>query len=121
MPETSTAVLVVTEEKGIFVCEFASSKILDETNIKQIGDKLSGLIDGREYPKVLLDFTNVDHLSSAALGMLINANNRLLHRNGQLRLCKIRPQIMEVFAITKLNKLFKIFATREEARESFTL
>jgi len=120
MSETSTAALDVNEEKGIFVCEFTSSKILDETNIKQIGDRLGGLIDGREYPKILLDFTNVDHLSSAALGMLINANNRLLQRNGQLRLCKIRPQIMEVFAITKLNKLFRIYATREEARESFT-
>ena len=119
MAETSTAALVVTEEKGIYVCEFTSSRILDESNIKQIGDTLGGLIDGREYPNILLDFTNVDHLSSAALGMLINANNRLLQRNGKLRLCKIRPQIMEVFAITKLNKLFKIFATREEARESF--
>ena len=86
MPETSTPALVVTEQKGICICEFTSSKILDESNIKEIGDTLGVLIDGREYPKVLLDFTSVEHLSSAALGMLINANNRLRQRNGQLRL-----------------------------------
>lgn len=120
MPETSTRALVVNEQKGINICEFTSSKILDETNIKEIGDVLGALIEKREYPKILLDFTNVDHLSSAALGMLINANNRLRQRNGQLRLCKIRPQILEVFAITKLNKLFRILTTRDEALESFT-
>ena len=120
MPETSTPALVKHELKGIYVCEFTSSKILDETNIKEIGDTLASLIDGRDYPKILLDFTNVDHLSSAALGMLINANNRLRQKNGQLRLCKIRPQILEVFAITKLNKLFRILSTRDEALESFT-
>lgn len=120
MPETSTPPLLVNEQKGIYVCEFTTSRILDESNIKEIGDTLGRLIDGREYPKILLDFTNVDHLSSAALGMLINANNRLRLRNGQLRLCKIRPQILEVFAITKLNKLFRILTTREEAFESFT-
>ena len=120
MPETSTPALVVSEQKGIYVCEFTSSKILDESNIKEIGDTIGGLIDGREYPKVLLDFSNVDHLSSAALGMLINANNRIRQKNGQLRLSNIRAAILEVFAITKLNKLFRILSTRDEALASFT-
>jgi anti-sigma B factor antagonist len=36
---------------------------------------------------------------------------------GSLRLCSIRPEIYEVFAITKLNKLFKIFEDQEKALE----
>jgi len=119
MPETSTPVLIVNEKKGIHVCEFTSSRILDESNIAEIGDTLIRLVNGRQNPSILLDFSQVDHLSSAALGMLINVNNRLRQQNGKLRLCRIRPQILEVFAITKLNKLFRILATREEAFESF--
>lgn len=120
MPQITTPSLVIDEQKGIYVCEFTSSRILDETNIKEIGDALSKLIEARESPRILLDFLNVDHLSSAALGMLINVNNRVKQRKGQLRLCKIRPQILEVFAITKLNRLFKILPTREDAMQSFT-
>jgi anti-sigma B factor antagonist len=67
-----------------------------------------------------VDFASVDHLSSAALGMLINVNNRVKQRNGQLRLTNIKPQIFEVFVITKLNKLFRIYPTRTEAMASFT-
>jgi len=118
MPEVSQSV-AVSQQEGVWLCEFTSSRILDESNIKEIGDVLSQLIDGEAQPKLLLDFSQVDHLSSAALGMLINANNRIRLRSGQLRLACIRPQILEVFAITKLNKLFRILPTRQEAMASF--
>ena len=112
--------LSVTQEKTVRIVEFTNSKILDEQNIKEIGDTLGALIGETEYPKILIDFASVDHLSSAALGMLINVNNKVKQRNGQLRLTNIKPQIFEVFVITKLNKLFRIYPTRTEAMASFT-
>ena len=69
--------------------------------------------------RLAISFSNVDHLSSAALGALININNRVRQKNGELRLTNIKPQILEVFIITKLNKLFRIFPTRAEALASF--
>jgi anti-sigma B factor antagonist len=119
MSEQTPPVSVI-QEKDVRVVEFTSAKILDEANISEIGATLNVLIDEVTSPKLLLDFTNVDHLSSAALGMLINANNRIKQRNGQLRLTNIKPQIFEVFVITKLNKLFRILPTREEALKSYT-
>ena len=110
----------VTHQKDIRIVEFTNNKILDEANIAEIGQTLNAMIDEVAQPKLLLDFSNVDHLSSAALGTLINANNRIKQRNGQLRLASIKPQIYEVFVITKLNKLFRIFPTRADAIASFT-
>jgi anti-sigma B factor antagonist len=110
----------VTEQKDIRIVEFTNNKILDEANIAEIGSTINAMIDERDNPKLLLDFSNVDHLSSAALGMLINVNNRIKQKNGQLRLASIKPQIYEVFVITKLNKLFQILPSRGEALASFT-
>src|SRR5438309_1694165 len=112
--------LSVSQDKDVRLVEFTNSKILDEANITEIGATLNALIDEAASPKILLDFHSVDHLSSAALGMLINVNNRIKQRNGQLRLASIKPQIFEVFVITKLNKLFRILPTRAEALTSFT-
>lgn len=112
--------LAVTEHKDVRIVEFTHSKILDEANIKEIGDGLNALVDERPNPKLLLDFVTVDHLSSAALGMLINVNKRVKEQNGQLRLANIKPQIFEVFLITKLNKMFRITNTRAEGLASFT-
>src|SRR3954466_832031 len=118
MAESIPSVSVSTH-KDIRVVAFTNNKILDEANIAEIGQRISSLVDERENPKILLDFSNVDHLSSAALGMLINANNKIKQKNGQLRLASIKPQIFEVFVITKLNKLFKILPARQEAIASF--
>jgi anti-sigma B factor antagonist len=118
MPDASQR-LHVTDHKDVKVIDFVDSKILDEANIAEIGQHLKGLVEARERPKILLDFNNVDHLSSAALGMLINVNNRVKEQNGQLRLAGIKPQIMEVFEITKLNKLFRILPNRTEALSSY--
>jgi anti-sigma B factor antagonist len=119
MAETIPSVSVVVQ-KDIRIVEFTNNKILDEGNIAEIGTTLLALIEESPKPKLLLDFANVDHLSSAALGMLINVNNKIKQRNGQLRLTNIKPQIFEVFVITKLNKLFKILPTRTEALANFS-
>lgn len=119
MSDQSPPVSVV-QNKDIRIVEFTSAKILDEANITEIGATLNSMVDEGDNPKLLLDFANVDHLSSAALGMLINANNRIKQKNGQLRLANIKPQILEVFVITKLNKLFRILPDRAEALKSFT-
>jgi anti-sigma B factor antagonist len=111
--------LSVIQNKDIRIVEFTSAKILDEANITEIGATLNAMIDETDSPRLLLDFANVDHLSSAALGMLININNRVRQKNGQLRLTNIKPQILEVFVITKLNKLFRILPDRAEALKSF--
>jgi anti-sigma B factor antagonist len=112
--------LHVTDHKDVKVVSFIENKILDEANIAEIGQGLGSLIENRHRPKILLDFQNVDHLSSAALGMLINVNQKIKHQSGELRLVNIKPQIYEVFVITKLNKLFKILPDRQEALASFS-
>jgi anti-sigma B factor antagonist len=109
----------VTSQRDIRIVEFTNNRILDEANISEIGQTLTALAEENDPPRLLLDFSNVDHLSSAALGMLINLNNLIKQKNGQLRLAHIKPQIFEVFVITKLNKLFRIWPTRKEALDSF--
>jgi anti-sigma B factor antagonist len=98
--------------------EFLDRNILDEGNIQVIGDEIAAIIDATPNPKLVLSFANVEHLSSAALGTLITINNRVRSRSGQLRLANIDPQIYEVFAITRLNKLFQIHTTADEAVKS---
>lgn len=112
--------LHIVDQKDIKIVSFIENKILDEANITEIGAALTSLVEASKRPKMMLDFQNVDHLSSAALGMLINVNQKIKLQSGELRLVNIKPQIVEVFMITRLNKLFKIFPNREEALESFS-
>ena len=55
----------------------------------------------------------------AALGKLITMDKKVKAAKGKLRLCCIRPEIYEVFEITRLNKIFDIRGTQEQALEGF--
>lgn len=112
--------LTVTEKAtGVRVVEFGDRKILEEPTISEIGDELTKLVHDGPNPRLLLNFKNVEHLSSAALGMLIKLNTHVAEHDGKLRLSDITPQIYEVFKITRLNKLFDIHDTAEAAMNSF--
>lgn len=111
--------LTVAERDNVHVVEFSDRKILEEMSITEIGDELSALVSGNANIKILLSFRNVEHLSSAALGMLIKLHKQVKDGSGQLRLAEINPQIYEVFKITRLNKLFDIRTSREDALGSF--
>lgn len=98
---------------------FIDKKILDEQNIQIIGEQLFDLVEQEERKKILLNFKNVEYLSSAALGKLISLNKKLQEVGGRLILCEIAPQIYEVFEITKLDKFFTIEKDEQMALQSF--
>lgn len=117
MPPADSRIRVKRQD-NITQVEFVDRNILDEANIQLIGEDISRLIDAEPSPKLIISFANVEHLSSAALGTLITINNRIRTRSGQLRLANIDPQIYEVFVITRLNKLFQIHESVDEALKS---
>lgn len=111
--------LDIEEIGDVTIARFNDKKILDETNIQIIGNQLFSLVDEEARGKIILNFINVEYLSSAALGKLITMDKKVKAAKGKLRLCSIRPDIYEVFAITKLNKLFSIHDDQEKALEGF--
>lgn len=118
MPAEETR-LRITDQDGVTRVEFLDRNILDEASIQRIGDEITEIIDATSNPKLLISFTNVDHMSSAALGTLITIHHRIRNRSGQLRLADIDPQIQEVFSITKLDRIFTIHEDSESAMKSF--
>ena len=112
--------LKVRDSGGIRIVEFTERKILDELAIHEIGEELGRIIDESDEVKLLLSFKNVDHLSSAALGMLINLNKLVSAKQGELKLSDISTPIFEVFKITRLNRLFNIHPTVTDAIADFS-
>jgi anti-sigma B factor antagonist len=111
--------LEVEDSGDVAVVQFVDKKILDEQNIQMIGDDLFRLVDELGRRKILLNFGNVEFLSSAALGKLITMNRKVQAVRGKLVLCNISREIREVFEITKLDKLFTILPDEQAALQSF--
>ncbi|MBU0640826.1 MAG: STAS domain-containing protein [Planctomycetes bacterium] len=117
--EQPSSHLRIKRSNGVSVVEFADRKILEELSIQEIGEELARLVEAEPAIKLLLDFRQVDHLSSAALGMLITLNKRIQEQSGTLKLSEINRQIFEVFKITRLDRVFDIYDTTDEALGKF--
>ncbi len=117
--EQPSSHLKIKRSDSVSVVEFADRKILEELSIQEIGEELDELVESEPGVKLLLNFKNVDHLSSAALGMLITLNKKIKERDGDLKLSDINRQIFEVFKITKLNRVFDIHDNADDAMAAF--
>jgi len=111
--------LKIKKRNGLSIVEFSDRKILDELCILEIQEELERLVASKTGGHFLLSFKQVEHLSSAALAMLITLKKQVEKADGKLKLSDINPQIFEVFKITRLNKLFDIHPSIDEAMASF--
>jgi anti-sigma B factor antagonist len=72
---------------------------------------------GQGAKDVIVDFTNTTFIDSTTLGVLVGGVKRLRPNGGQLSLVCNDRNITKIFEITGLDKVFPIYATRNEAVE----
>jgi len=110
--------LVTTKKDGVLIIAFAVNRVWTEAEVAKVGERLANLAHS-EGDKVLLDFSNLQQMSSAMLGKLLALNKECEEHKIKLRLCNMQPHIKEVFTTTGLHKLLKIHDTLESAMAAF--
>jgi anti-sigma B factor antagonist len=110
--------LVVFERCGVIVlAHVRKARMLDAINVAEFGQQLSDFIAANPGVCLLIDFEQVDYLSSAVLTELLRANSAARQTEGSVRLCGLSQDIQEVFTITNLDKVFTIYQT-DDAQEA---
>jgi anti-sigma B factor antagonist len=116
---SSHELLRLSQNQGVTVVRFVDNRILDEANIQQLGEELFSLVEEEDHPRLLLNFADVEFLSSAALGKLISLKKKAAVGAREVKLCCIRPEIYEVFKITNLDQVFDIQEDEQDALDAF--
>lgn len=108
----------VSTVDGITVVTFVQARILSEKDVQVLGDELWALVDRDGCRLLVLDWKKIEFCSSAVIGKIVRLDKKVKDKNGKLRLCCMKPEIREVFQITRLDQVFEIKDTREEALAS---
>ncbi len=109
------ALLRIVKQNDVAVVKFATSRILDQSNVQQLGDEFDDLVEKHNLKKIVVNFENVGYMSSAVMGKLVSLLKKVQGSGGQLRLCNIEESIYEIFEIMRFDKMFKISKTEDEA------
>jgi anti-anti-sigma factor len=93
----------------VTVVHFAGRNVwLVEETVRHIQGQLFALATGPSRVDVLLDFGNVEYLSSQALGTLVSLHKKLLAGGRHLGLRNLAPQVLEVFTVARLDRLLDL-------------
>lgn len=109
----------VSKVGDVTVVRFQDKKIVDEASTQELGAELFALVEHDNRRSIVLNFSNVEFLASAALGKLITLDRKVKGVKGRLKMSNIRPEVLELFQITKLNRVFDICAEEAEAISAF--
>jgi len=68
----------------------------------------------------VIDLAGITFMDSSGIAALVNLFKRVRIGAGDVKLCGIINEIMKIFQLTRLDRVFDIFETRTEAFDSFS-
>lgn len=106
--------LNIREQGDITILMSPDRKILDNQQIQDMAQEIFDLIEKENRKRILFNFRGVDFMSSLFLQKLIVIDKKLKRSNGRIVFCEMKPEIYEVFVITRLSQLFYISDNEED-------
>jgi len=104
------------ESQGIQIVAFEGN--LDTNTSPEAESKINELIDAGNQ-KLLVNFEQLNFISSAGLRVLLATVKKLNASGGELRICSLNPTVQEVFDISGFVTILSVKGTEEEALSSF--
>ncbi|MCL6473376.1 MAG: STAS domain-containing protein [Firmicutes bacterium] len=90
---------------------------VDVYTAPKLKSRLIDLVDEGKY-NIIIDLQKVEFMDSSGLGVLVGGLKRVKSHQGSISLVCTQENILKIFRITGLVKVFPIFATEEEAINS---
>ena len=87
---------------------------IDSSNAGVFEQAVLGPVEAGQM-RLVLDFAELDYISSAGLRVVMMAAKRLNSANGRMALCGLNESIREVFEISGFLRILTVLNTREEA------
>lgn len=114
--EAGTMELEIKDEKRGGLCVFALTGEIDVYTAPRLKERLVAAID-EGCSRIILEMNGVSFIDSSGLGVLVSALRRAREKDGGVRIVCVRDNILKIFRITGLDKVFPIFSDIAEAEQ----
>ncbi|MFQ5751303.1 MAG: STAS domain-containing protein [bacterium] len=99
--------------EGVPVFEL-EGKIMGASKSFSFCDRLTELVDSGEK-NILLDFSKVQWINSAGIGMMMACVKKLRENGGDLHFVGLRGRVAYYFKISKIDSVLQMYQNRDEA------
>ena len=91
---------------------------IDINSSPEMREAFEGIASAKTM-KIVVNLSNVSYVDSSGLATLVEMLKKTRSYDAKLRLASLAPKVKSLFEITKLEQLFDIFDTEEEASANF--
>ena len=91
---------------------------LDAHTASKFESKIQEIIKSKKY-NIILNFTDLEYISSAGLGVIMGNIEEIRNHDGDIKLTGMSDKIYRVFDLVGFPSLYEIYRTQEEAESSF--
>lgn len=109
---------VKTEINNSIVVVFVKEERLDANNSEELKSELNRLFESGNKDLVI-DLKEVRFIDSSGLGVLVSGFKNASTRQGTIKLSGLQTQVKSMFELTRLQRVFDIFMTVNDALESY--
>jgi len=106
----------ISRQQDVTVVEVTGQLIVG--NRQELKDDVLKLLESGSR-KFLIDFRDTAYIDSSGLGVLVSLSKKIREKGGELRLSNLNEDLRTLFELTKLDTLFHIAASRDEALKNF--
>lgn len=110
----------LTFEDTATIATLKDRKLTEKLIIQQASEELIGLVSSREHFTLVIDFTEVEFLSTSFLGRLVSIKKAAVEHGTHLKLCSISKFIMELIHLVAFERIFEIHPSKTEASRAFS-
>jgi len=93
-------------------------KRIDAATATEFKEKMSNWI-GAGNKRIVLNLTEVDFIDSSGLGAIVSSLKKI-GTEGDLVICAVKETVMSLFRLTRMNRVFDIFPSEDEAVRSLS-
>jgi anti-sigma B factor antagonist len=91
-----------------------SGDLIGENNGTNVLEVATNAIQ-QDVKKCIIDISNLRYINSSGIGVLITVLTKFRNKGGEVYLLKPSDSVQKLLVITKLNAIFQIIQTEEEA------
>ncbi|HEV3165417.1 MAG TPA: STAS domain-containing protein, partial [Isosphaeraceae bacterium] len=113
-PTELSRYFLLDSRNGVTVLNFVDIQISPDAK-----DLLYSLVENQGHKQLLLNFSNIESLTTLNLGVLANLQKKVDAIGGQLKFCCLNPDLLRLFRMTKFDQIFEIYDTQEDALRAF--
>jgi len=82
-------------------------------------ERLMTIVESLEAPRLVISLAGLEYVPSSFLGLIVVINRCVTARGGRVRLARVPPKLWQAFTLSRLDRVFRDYATEQEAVVSF--